>query len=839
MDPIQQGLSRLFDRHRIVFWYDSAAAWKKESEGVKVEGVQVVRVDNDELNLKFRLLRDEPESMFLLYFPTDKPADEENWLLDILLANTEFHADRASLYGQQTGLPPEYKDLVEQHLDFFARKERRVALSARVESEDTHRQVRRRMIAIAIGAPDDALDSILLILCERLIGAELLDLVGDALSSFGLEEAFWQDVERQFGYQSQNPSLLDFILDVFRYNAPFDHGGRPDLGGQAVLFLSRWKDSSTYRPSFETLSARTAADLNVAGALNGVTDIAPLVDGDIDAYELVEQKIVHWLRDRLVDGSLKPDQRRTIVEKRTRSVWYSKYGDLYQAIDHAGEFLEIISVIDLSATSTAEAARFYTAHWWRVDYHYRRFHEYRRSAHQAGLLEPVEKAIEGHYVNNFLVPLATRWETLLDTETSWPPKGLSSQAGFFQEVVKPSAGDGQKLFVIISDALRYECAAELRQRLLREDRYQSDLEVRASGLPSFTQLGMASLLPHDKLELAKDGKSVKADGVSTVGSDNRLKILQEKSGLNCCLFKAEEFLKLNSKSEGRPLMKEHDLFYIYHNAIDAAGDDLKTEETVVSACEEALDTLVAVIKKVANINGTNMVVTSDHGFLFRQSRVEDSDCPKLPENPKYNAVTRRYALGNGIKSDHVLRRFTLDQIGLENGEFEVGIVKGVQRLPVKGSGKRYVHGGAMPQETLVPVLTVNKTRESDIRIVEVEIQAFPSKITTSQVAIRLYQKTPVSEVNKVIERELQIGLYTEEGEPLSDEQWAKFESTETDPRLREMSFNLTLGHKADAYNGKDIYLRLGEKIRGTSKMRIYQETSARLERHFASDFDEF
>ncbi|MEP4076998.1 BREX-1 system phosphatase PglZ type A [Haloferula sp.] len=836
MDPIEKGIVGLFERHRIVFWYDAAAGWKTECAKLDLEGVTKLHVANNELGVKLRIIRDEPDEKFLLYFASSRPLDEENWLLDVLLAQGEFHADRASLNLQQIGLPPEFKELIKEHQAFFTRKDRRKALTARIQADDSHRMVRRRMIAIVVGAADDSLDSILLVLSGKLV-KELLDPVSQGLAEFGLDGHFWDDLERQFGYRSSSPSLKDFMLEVFRFNAPIGPGEKPALGGQAVLFMSRWKDSSSHRPSFEELSSEFAQDLDIASALNAEQEIGELIEMEIDAYELVEQRVVHWIRDKIVDGSLKPDRRRGFLEKRTRSVWYPKYESLYQALDHAGELLTLISDIDVDASSIEEATRFYTHRWWRIDYHYRRFHENRRAANQAGLLAPVELAVEGSYSNGYLVPLATRWESLMDTESTWPPKGVSAQAGFFDQVVKPVLKSGQKLFVIISDALRYECSAELRQRLLREDRYQAELGVRAGSLPSFTQLGIASLLPHKTLELAADGKSVAADGRSTVGSAARLKILQENAGVNACLYKAEDFLKLSSKTEGRPLMKEHELFYIYHNAIDAAGDDLKSEETVASACAEALDTLVAVIKKVAAINGTNMVVTSDHGFLFQQSQIDDADCPKLPAG-ELSAIARRYVLGKGIKTDHVLRQFSSSDLQLE-GDLEIGIVKGVQRLPLKGSGKRFVHGGAMPQEVLIPVLTVNKTRASDIRTVNVEIQSFPARITTSQVAVRLYQAEPVSEGGKVIERELQVGLYTKDGEPLSDEQWANFESTEEDPRLRESTFSLTLGHKAESFNGGDVYLRLREKIRNTNKMRTYQEAISRLERHFGSDFDDF
>lgn len=44
--------------------------------------------------------RDQPrlfDQRFLLYIPSAKPAEPDNWLLDLLLAGHEFTADRASL----------------------------------------------------------------------------------------------------------------------------------------------------------------------------------------------------------------------------------------------------------------------------------------------------------------------------------------------------------------------------------------------------------------------------------------------------------------------------------------------------------------------------------------------------------------------------------------------------------------------------------------------------------------------------------------------------------------------------------------------------------------------
>jgi hypothetical protein len=79
------------------------------------------------------------------------------------------------------------------------------------------------------------------------------------------------------------------------------------------------------------------------------------------------------------------------------------------------------------------------------------------------------------------------------------------------------------VFVIISDALRYEVAEELGN----SDQYRETLYCRTAFpvgvLPSYTQLGMAALLPHDEMcYQAGNGDIVYADGLSTSGIPNAI-----------------------------------------------------------------------------------------------------------------------------------------------------------------------------------------------------------------------------------------------------------------------------------------------------------------------------
>ena len=83
---IGKALSKLFERHRIIFWYDSKQELRSDFNTLQLEGVEKVELNNNEFTLKYRLLREQPKQQFLLYKEGQQPDDLDNWLLDIQLA---------------------------------------------------------------------------------------------------------------------------------------------------------------------------------------------------------------------------------------------------------------------------------------------------------------------------------------------------------------------------------------------------------------------------------------------------------------------------------------------------------------------------------------------------------------------------------------------------------------------------------------------------------------------------------------------------------------------------------------------------------------------------------
>lgn len=109
--PISQSLHKLFEKHRIVFWYDHKRELRHEFETLVLDSVEKIELINNEFGVKYRVLRQEPKQKFLLYRDGPPPADLDNWLLDVQLAQGEFRGDQGAMWLTDLGLGLEFVDI--------------------------------------------------------------------------------------------------------------------------------------------------------------------------------------------------------------------------------------------------------------------------------------------------------------------------------------------------------------------------------------------------------------------------------------------------------------------------------------------------------------------------------------------------------------------------------------------------------------------------------------------------------------------------------------------------------------------------------------------------------
>src|SRR5690554_3126618 len=109
---IQQALARLFERQRIVFWYDDKQEFRDAFESLEMEGIEKVEINANEFTLKHRILRESPKQSFLLYCEGKEPDYINNWLLDVQLSSAVFRTDQSAIWLSEMNLPPEYAEVV-------------------------------------------------------------------------------------------------------------------------------------------------------------------------------------------------------------------------------------------------------------------------------------------------------------------------------------------------------------------------------------------------------------------------------------------------------------------------------------------------------------------------------------------------------------------------------------------------------------------------------------------------------------------------------------------------------------------------------------------------------
>lgn len=823
---IQSHLERRFAKQRVVFWHDAEGEYVDDIDMLELPGVVVVRVANNEYAVKQRLLLLEPKQKFLVYRMGSIPEGIDNWLLDLELAYGVFTADRPSLLQQELGLEgADIRQVLVEHQKFFHSAKRVRQLQALLEPGDDSVRMRAKMKAVLLGQREHSLSEIVrVLLIENAAGkSDKFDL----LCEYDLDAFHWEGVATIYGYASLNPTVEDFVLWMFQQAITRFRSEQPSALRNIQLDFGNFRYDVRSQASMALLARRAERDLNYASSLNE-TDYRELVGSDL--FEVIDQKIISDLAQAVASRTVLAKDVSGIVRSRQTSFWIDDYRALYTAIDSASELLTALDSETLSMQSFDDGLERYRTRWYRIDQLYRQFTQAARSAEHSGPIEALRKHVEPLYSNKYLQALGAAWQQQVDGIDRWRSTILRSQTSFFVEHVQPIIRGGRnKAVVIISDAMRYEVADELGTRIRREDRFDAELGAVLGVLPSYTQLGMAALLPHRTIGHSGKNDLVNVDGQPAGGTANRNKILAAVDGF---AITAEDVLALD-RDALRELYQAHQVLYIYHNRIDATGDKPGTERQVFGAVEETLTELTSLIKKLTNANATNILVTADHGFVYQDSGLDETGYLSVePQGDQITVKARRYVLGAGLKKDAAFATFTPQQLGLDS-QLEVQIPKSIHRLRLQGSGARFVHGGATLQEIVVPVLTVNKKRKSDIRSVTVEILPESNIITTGQIAIKLYQADPVSD--KVQSRSLRAGIFV--GETLiSNQVDLNLDQRSDDKRDRYATASMLLSNDANVYNNRAVEFRLEEQIPNTNQWRTYKKAPYTLKRSFTTDF---
>lgn len=825
---VSDHLAARFEKQRVVVWQDREGTYATEVDAQAPAGVTVLRVRNNEFSIKHHVLHGEPTRRFLIYRSGPVADGAGNWLLDLELAYGVFTADRGALLRADLGLTaPGAEELIAEHTAFFGNAKLTAKLKGLLSPADDLARIRAKMCAAAVGQKEHSFSELTRTLLTQYASGDTSGY--EALVKQGLADFYWTGAAKIYGYEADAPTVAGFVLWMFKHaRGGFATTTSIRARNIEIDFRSFRNDRQSVR-ALKTLARQAEADLDYVGHAADAP-LAELVGTDI--FDAGEREIIRRLIDGIATQTLAPrDIAETIRARRRDSVWFDDYATLYAALSAASELLPAIRFARIDVSSFDEGFTRYRDDLFRIDQLYRQYTLASKTAEFTQPLEALNEQVENTYVTEFLSKLGISWQQQVDPVGRWRTLAITSQSSFYDHYVAPLVRDGRKkAVVVVSDALRYEVAEELASRIRGENKYDAKLEAMLGVLPSYTQLGMAALLPHKALGHSAGGDPVLVDGQPSNGTVNRSKILSAVGGT---AIQATDFLKMKP-AERRDLYASHQVLYVYHDTIDATGDKAVSEHRTFKAAADAIDEVIDLVKKLTSANATNIFVTADHGFLYQESKLAPQfNLTVKPQGDKVVVENRRYVLGRGLKEDAAFRRFLPEQLGLAS-DLEVQIPNSICRIVKPGAGFQFVHGGASLQEIVVPVISINKGRSDTVESVNVDIHPESDKITTGQIVVKLYQQSAVTDQR--IARKLRAGLYYAD-QLISNESELLFDAESSEGRDRFQSVRLLLSKDADAANNQSVEFRLSEPIGETGEWKNYKSVPYTLKRSFTTDFD--
>ena len=864
---IVDSLSALYVNHTVVFWHDAEAEFASAVENLLLPEVQIVRIDSmPALQVKLNIER-APRQKWLLYSNKLEPELAQDWLLDIRLRSKTFSADAASIQLEDLGL---ITKTLRVHLKlrakFLRSKERVEKLKRWVVPTDTADDLDRKMLAVLARADQPDLSAMLLRLFSALVVGGEADL--DAASkqwqdiqSNELELAFWAKVEKEFGYAVTEPTLRDLLFHLLATDFARALSGtcpgqlthfvlsNKTQAGNAAVFVGRWRSDMAHFASYNALSYAVAKELDIAGMLGTLSGDAL---SDVMTFAVVEQRIIKYLKDRIIAASgAESNAVRALIARRRDGHWANRLlaqgsdtsralAASYDALEAAYSFFELKAAHEagFSFADAAEGLAAYQSEIFRFDQLYRQFNYAAAAVEPMGwaVLHELSARIESTYSGWFIPQLTSAWSKVVEGDSgllkTWRVDGLVSQPDFYAKHVKPVLeGGAKRVFVVISDAFRFEAAEELVRIINGRSRFKASLSAMLGVLPSYTALGMASLLPHTRLAYKLNTNlDLSADGAVISTVEQRSTHLEQYGGV---AIKAEDLLALG-KDKGREFVRDRQVVYIYHDRIDMIGDKQASETKTFEAVSDALTELGQLATFIINsLNGTVVLMTADHGFMYQESALDEVDKSPLDEKPAgMLRAKKRFLIGQGIGTNtKAWCGNTAVTAGTDAGEgsMEFWLPKGAARFHFAG-GARFVHGSAMPQEIVIPVITLreNESDKAKTRIVEFSILGASNKVVTNKQRFEFIQTEAISE--RVLPRTVQISI--RDGDTLiSDEHSLTFDSDSESMDKRKRTVMLTV--RSGSYDRNKDYFLIARDAQ--TKVEVLR-SPLRVDLAFANDF---
>lgn len=807
------------DSRKLVFWYDDKAEFADDIDSVELKNAKVYKLtETNQFYTKRFLEREDTKTNYLVYAPFPKPDVKENHLEDIILYSKRFYADRASLIMVDLKIEDNYKPIIEKYIKFFSNKDRTQKfydLEIEKYNEDL---ILLGMLSVICKSKTCSFEEILrVVLTDELQNSKYLS----DMETYDLLSTFWVFCDHQFGYTDKSPTLEKLVISLFvTYTGRSIKCDLPSAwksfmcskSGNVIAFMDNLMNNIVYKEQYDELVRFAANHLKVSDAFKNMSP-EDLIDCDL--FVEVDSVIAKWINDRLVSedlgAKLADCSIMDVCAKRSKMHYAEKTKTTYHVFETAYTIIEAGAYEP--AKTFSDIIQRYLKEDYKLDQAYRKFYYYygRPELNQStrDSIESLRQLVERIYTNEYLSKIMPAWNEGLKEESAW--QIIPKQTAFYNKYIRTA---NERTVVIISDAMRYEVAQELFKKMQDNQNCTADIKVQMSVLPSYTKLGMAAILPHKQLTMTDDYK-IRVDDGNCEGVANRDQILRKYNPASACV-QFDEVKDMN-RDALRGLMTGKEVVYIYHNQIDARGDNAKTENEVFDACAEAINEIINLIKRInGSANTHRFIITSDHGFIYKHDKLTESD--KIGGVLGKDAeIGRRYIVAKSAVIDDGIQSVAMSRILDNDDDKVVSFPISSNIFKVIGGGSNFVHGGSSPQEMLVPIVDLKMDKSHvDVKNAEIALVSMIQKITNLIVTMDFIQSDAVSDTVK--KTKYKLSFKSEDGELISNEN--SYVADNRDKNAQNRMFRLRFEFKNQKYEkNKQYYLTVVDEATGLELFR--------------------
>lgn len=824
---------------RIVFWFDDKGEYEDEVSELQLGDVKLHILDGSNwFYSKYLLNESDSESKYLVYAPFPKPSDAENPLADMFYYSLPYYTDRVSQMSQEMGIDNRFKEHLSRYGNFWKNKNR---IEKFKELGIDHFNVETIDIGLLAVLTDVKTPNFEEIVKQLLLNDS--EKYMKAIEDNGLTERFWELCKKYFGYEPEKPNMDDLAeCMILTYSAASLKATVPasmqsyilKKRNDVVVFIRNIMDNVLYQDAYDNLAERVNKALRFVVRIKD--DLKKDNDKSIqladimacDAFKELDNIIIGWaldqLNDEILDAQIDGMSIAQIADQRTSKAYHfgEVYKNEYQALKYAYMMMKSVSLMEFTSDIKVLVDK-YQKETYLIDSYYRWFYYSYDKIEDTDRFSGVRERVENIYSNIYLQNLTPKWNMNFTDETI-QSVGLVKQDDFYKHYLKGYEAKNNRIIVIISDAFRYECAKELMERFELDEKCEAKMETMLSVLPSVTSVGMASLLPHNELDVDSQ-LNVTVDGQACGDMISRDKILKNQNENNVALS-FDELANAN-QSTIRELLQGKKIVYIYHNQVDARGDKPASENEVFNACSEAIEEIYRLIKRLTGyISAPKFFITADHGFLYKRDKLQEFDKVSYPKEICAYSNKRFLLTTESVSEQGMASRMMAYLKGLY-----VTTPIGADIFKVAGGGQNYVHGGSSLQEMLVPVieLTTN-TRGVAYDYVDVILTSVSRKVTNLITYFDFIQTEKVTDTMKA--RSIVAYFATGDGEKISFDVPIVANSREDAPEKRTFHEKFTLKTREYKYGDK-YYLVLAD---ANDEKNILQQYEFMIDIAFVDDF---